>query len=439
MQDESKHTLQSDVWAWGCTAFEILTESIPYSTSTKDPAIIRDMDKKLAPGSMDALSKLILGSDVGPACHTGVSSLRSIIPQCWDFDPTQRPISSGISEKIAIPSEVKAHLGAWEDPEGGTSSLRFGDDSRYRGHASQEDVPPYRANPLCINCQKYPQVAGQAFCSKACRDYASSHLRAITQNNASTQKFHISTLAKLVSRFTTKRREISTPYDPVHLTHVDIDPCTGEATGLPKEWEPTFRENGFGGQDKQKNPQAVAETVKFDQDTASAPGKTTDRDIATSPTTSGNYYLGEGLGDNSQATYAGAGQVTPSRRTTMEDEDDGARTGRFKTLAQGAPEDLQPSTHQQQPSILQKILSIGRSRPRGRAGGSPSDIQPSRSAMSVPTITTSTGLQSAEIHTGAQQSSDPLERPVAVKQLQSTDMDPSDERQMRKLVGSEKG
>jgi p21-activated kinase 1 len=35
----------------------------------------------------------------------------------------------------------------------------------------------------------------------------------------------------------TKRPEISTPYDPVHLTHVGFNSSTREFTGLPKEWQ----------------------------------------------------------------------------------------------------------------------------------------------------------------------------------------------------------
>lgn len=137
---------------------KIFTEKAPYSTSTKDCAIILEVLKNSAPGSIDALSIVILGTDVDPACHNALSSLRSIILQCWDFDPAKRPRSSRISEKIAIPSEMKAHSAAWEDQEGGTSSLRIRDDSRHGGSASQKDVPPCRAHPLCMVSHIYVHV-----------------------------------------------------------------------------------------------------------------------------------------------------------------------------------------------------------------------------------------------------------------------------------------
>lgn len=64
----------------------------------------------------------------------------------------------------------------------------------------------------------------------------------------------------------TKRPEISTPYDPVHLTHVGFNSSTGEFTGLPKEWQQLLQENGISRSEQEKNPQAVMEIVKFYQE-----------------------------------------------------------------------------------------------------------------------------------------------------------------------------
>ncbi|KDQ11938.1 hypothetical protein BOTBODRAFT_96695, partial [Botryobasidium botryosum FD-172 SS1] len=65
---------------------------------------------------------------------------------------------------------------------------------------------------------------------------------------------------------TAKKPEISTPYDPVHLTHVGFNSSTGEFTGLPKEWQQLLQESGISRQDQEKNPQAVMEIVKFYQE-----------------------------------------------------------------------------------------------------------------------------------------------------------------------------
>lgn len=62
-----------------------------------------------------------------------------------------------------------------------------------------------------------------------------------------------------------KRLEISTPYDPVHLTHVGFNASTGEFTGLPKEWQQLLQDSGISKQDQERHPKEVMEIVKFYQ------------------------------------------------------------------------------------------------------------------------------------------------------------------------------
>ena len=40
-----------------------------------------------------------------------------------------------------------------------------------------------------------------------------------------------------------KKPELSTLYDPVHMTHVGFNSPTGESTGLPREWKQPLQEN----------------------------------------------------------------------------------------------------------------------------------------------------------------------------------------------------
>ncbi|KAI0306021.1 kinase-like domain-containing protein [Multifurca ochricompacta] len=63
-----------------------------------------------------------------------------------------------------------------------------------------------------------------------------------------------------------KRPEISTPYDPVHLTHVGFNSSTGEFTGLPKEWQQLLQDSGISKSEQERNPLAVMEIVKFYQE-----------------------------------------------------------------------------------------------------------------------------------------------------------------------------
>ncbi|KAJ3041945.1 signal transducing kinase of the PAK [Rhizophlyctis rosea] len=59
------------------------------------------------------------------------------------------------------------------------------------------------------------------------------------------------------------RVEISSPYNPVHLTHVGYNHETGEFTGLPKEWQVLLQEAGISKQDQAANPQAVIDIMGF--------------------------------------------------------------------------------------------------------------------------------------------------------------------------------
>src|SRR5712691_7505025 len=60
-----------------------------------------------------------------------------------------------------------------------------------------------------------------------------------------------------------KRLEVSTPYDPVHRTHVGFNSSTREFTGLPKEWQQLLQDSRISKSDQEKNPLAVMEVVKY--------------------------------------------------------------------------------------------------------------------------------------------------------------------------------
>ncbi|OCH93233.1 PBD-domain-containing protein [Obba rivulosa] len=60
--------------------------------------------------------------------------------------------------------------------------------------------------------------------------------------------------------------EISTPYDPVHLTHIGFDAQHGEFTGLPNEWQRLLREGELGPTEadaSEPNPDAVTDMARF--------------------------------------------------------------------------------------------------------------------------------------------------------------------------------
>ncbi|KAG0250063.1 signal transducing kinase of the PAK [Mortierella polycephala] len=71
----------------------------------------------------------------------------------------------------------------------------------------------------------------------------------------------VSSMSDLLS--SDKKMEISSPYNPVHLTHVGYNLDTGEFTGLPKEWQQLLQESGISKQDQAANPQAVIDVIGF--------------------------------------------------------------------------------------------------------------------------------------------------------------------------------
>ncbi|KAI8620025.1 P21-Rho-binding domain-containing protein, partial [Chytriomyces sp. MP71] len=62
------------------------------------------------------------------------------------------------------------------------------------------------------------------------------------------------------------KSEISSPYNPVHLTHVGFNQDTGEYTGLPKEWQKLLVDAGISKQDQDANPQAMIDIMGFYND-----------------------------------------------------------------------------------------------------------------------------------------------------------------------------
>ncbi|KAL6709880.1 signal transducing kinase of the PAK [Coniothyrium glycines] len=65
-----------------------------------------------------------------------------------------------------------------------------------------------------------------------------------------------------------RRPTISTPTNPMHVTHVSIDNETGEYTGLPKEWQRMLQQNGITENEQKQHPQAVMDVVNFYKENA---------------------------------------------------------------------------------------------------------------------------------------------------------------------------
>ncbi|KAL1407593.1 hypothetical protein Q8F55_007026 [Vanrija albida] len=82
----------------------------------------------------------------------------------------------------------------------------------------------------------------------------------------------------LLNNSTTKQPVISTPYDPIHLTHVGFDYNTGQYTGMPQEWQKILDDNGITRAEQEENPDKVLAVVQFYQN-RDAPEAADDEDV----------------------------------------------------------------------------------------------------------------------------------------------------------------
>ncbi|KAF1809721.1 Pkinase-domain-containing protein [Eremomyces bilateralis CBS 781.70] len=73
----------------------------------------------------------------------------------------------------------------------------------------------------------------------------------------------LSTLMSGMGLGTPRRPTISTPTNPMHVTHVSIDNETGQFTGLPKEWQTILQQNGISEAEQKQNPEAIMKIVGF--------------------------------------------------------------------------------------------------------------------------------------------------------------------------------
>jgi len=83
------------------------------------------------------------------------------------------------------------------------------------------------------------------------------------RNSLSIKMFSSSTLSLNSSSINDKKKDISIPYNTVHVVHVGYDSKTGEFSGLPKEWEIMLSQAGITKQDQEAHPNEVLKVIDF--------------------------------------------------------------------------------------------------------------------------------------------------------------------------------
>lgn len=97
-EEEAKHTLESDIWAWACTIFEIITDVIPYANLRTDRGIRGAVGRGVSPGSVELLGGFAPHVDIH---HRSILvALQALIPECWKMEPGERPSSSSILSRL---------------------------------------------------------------------------------------------------------------------------------------------------------------------------------------------------------------------------------------------------------------------------------------------------------------------------------------------------
>ncbi|KAG9021747.1 hypothetical protein FS837_007007, partial [Tulasnella sp. UAMH 9824] len=95
---EAKHTLESDIWAWACTVFEMITDNTPYASVLGDGSVLLALVQGVSPGSMELLSCLVPAVDGSSLSE--LATLQALIPECWNKEPGKRPSSTSIIERL---------------------------------------------------------------------------------------------------------------------------------------------------------------------------------------------------------------------------------------------------------------------------------------------------------------------------------------------------
>ncbi|KAG8911055.1 hypothetical protein FRC01_005949, partial [Tulasnella sp. 417] len=91
------HTLQSDIWAFGCLVLkpeQVMTGILPYIRAKSDQQVLLALALKQAPADMDSLRL----KDAG---------LRRLLPMCWEIDPSAR--ASALDCMRCLPAEKNAY------------------------------------------------------------------------------------------------------------------------------------------------------------------------------------------------------------------------------------------------------------------------------------------------------------------------------------------
>ncbi|KAF5372308.1 hypothetical protein D9615_009223 [Tricholomella constricta] len=96
VDDACQPGLETDVWSFGCTAYEVLTGNIPYHYRSRDAFVIQDVLSGIKPPGPRGL---VLSGHV---------RLKGILNRCWSFSPSVRLTMAGVVSEMEPLNEALA-------------------------------------------------------------------------------------------------------------------------------------------------------------------------------------------------------------------------------------------------------------------------------------------------------------------------------------------
>ncbi|KAG8955131.1 general transcription repressor [Tulasnella sp. 424] len=98
LDEDPRHTLYSDIWAYGCLVLKVMTGSLPYSSRRSDQQVLLALALKQPPAS-------------SPDMELQDEMLKMLLTRCWDINPSERPLASTCLSYLTkpIPDELQLH------------------------------------------------------------------------------------------------------------------------------------------------------------------------------------------------------------------------------------------------------------------------------------------------------------------------------------------
>uniref|UniRef100_A0A8H8CJE6 Protein kinase domain-containing protein n=1 Tax=Psilocybe cubensis TaxID=181762 RepID=A0A8H8CJE6_PSICU len=89
LENDGPAVFTSDVWSFGCTALELLTDAMPYKHCKGDYQVIKSMQEGVKPCLAD-----------DPHFQKLDERVKNLLDDCWSFNPSERPCMTHVQAQL---------------------------------------------------------------------------------------------------------------------------------------------------------------------------------------------------------------------------------------------------------------------------------------------------------------------------------------------------